>query len=113
MYKIITLLLIVFVTGCSTSRMSSSLSIKNANGNISWASGINEQFYMPDSKRTITFISDDGVSAFYGVLDEKDGSCKSYYKNTSRVTICDEGDVMLFKDELLINTGFLNLYNSY
>ena len=30
MYKMITLLLVVFITGCSTPRMSSSLSMKNA-----------------------------------------------------------------------------------
>jgi len=113
MYKMITLLLVVFITGCSTPRMSSSLSIKNANGNISWASGINEKVYMPDSKRTITFISDDSVSAFFGAIEDKDEPCKSYYKNSSKVTICDESDVMLFKDDQLINTGFLNLYNGY
>ena len=113
MYKIITFLLIVFVTGCSTSRMSSSLSRKNANGNVSWASGINQQVYIPESRRTITLISNDSVAAFYGALEDKDQSCKSYYKDTSKVMICDEGDVMLFKDEQLINTGFLNLYNRY
>ena len=83
MYKMMILLLTLFATGCSTSP--SSVSIKNANGNISWASGTNQQIYIPDSKRTIALISKENVIAFNGGLDDKNEPCKSYYNDKLKI----------------------------
>ena len=111
MQKIILFILPAFLTACTLQQ--SPLSKENANGNIIWASGENEKFYMPESKDTIAFISTYSVIIFKRASYTIDNFCNYYYKETAKIKICDDGEAILFQGKNMINTGFVNLHNNY
>jgi outer membrane lipoprotein-sorting protein len=120
MHKMIIILLALFCVSCTLKRQfpveSTNTNVNthtNENGNIVWASGGNEKFYMPESKNTIAFISNNGVVIYDRDANRSSDGCNYYYKEEAKLKICADGEAVLFQNEKMVNTGFVNLHNGY
>ena len=120
MRKLIFLLLCIFVSGCTKNNMQVDKNTNqnlyanvNENGNILWANGQNEKFYMPESKSSIAFITQNEVIIYNKVDNPVIEHCVSFHREMAMVKICDENEALLFKNGILINSGFVNYHNVY
>ena len=106
-------LVILIISGCSIQTHQSSRKaapMHNASGSISWSSGLTEEFSMPNSRRTITFKTNDGVVIYTRAKSSKYNPCDLYYHENVKILVCEDEEATLLIDGKRTNTGFFNLY---
>lgn len=97
----------IFLVGC----VQKAIPMANANGSLIWASGHTEEFYMPGSRRNISFMTNNGLVIYERIENTKDQPCELFYSHPAKLKICENGEATLILEGKVNNTGFVNLYN--
>ena len=111
MRKLIIVLVVSLCFSCTSNKHSSLIS--NENGNIIWADGHNEKFYIPESKNTVAFIAGEDLVVYSRFAINKIPGCDYFFKNRAQLRLCEDGEAVLFLDRKIVNSGYANYHNSY
>jgi len=111
MQKLIMVLAVLLCFSCTSNKKTTLIS--NENGNIIWADGHNEKFYMPASKNTVAFIAGEDLVVYSRFAIHKVQGCDYFFINRAQLKLCEDGEAVLFVDRKIVNSGYANFHNTY